>query len=128
MQIVFVGDFFQLPPVSRNGEPEYAFEHRIWKTLHLTPCVLTTQFRQNNEDDLSIILDEIRGGGVSENSRQILRSRDLPVLTDDHTELFTKNIAVDTYNSDKLSKLSSEPHTYEMSGSGAEKFILALKK
>jgi ATP-dependent DNA helicase PIF1 len=62
IQIVLVGDFFQLPPVSR-GAVEYAFEHPIWSRLELTPCVLSTQFRQASEsgqDPLLDILSEIR--------------------------------------------------------------------
>lgn len=49
-------------------------------------------------------------------------------MTEDHTELFTKNIAVDAYNIDRLAALSAEPHTYQMEGKGAEKFVEALKK
>lgn len=128
IQIVLVGDFFQLPPVSR-GMVEYAFEHSVWRGLRLTPCVLTTQFRQDAEGDpLLTILNDIRRGDVSELSKNLLRSRDIPVMTEDHTELFTKNIAVDAYNIDRLAALSAEPHTYQMEGKGAEKFIEALKK
>ena len=105
IQIVLVGDFFQLPPVSR-GMVEYAFEHSIWRSLRLTPCVLTTQFRQGEAGDpLLTILSEIRAGSVSEFSREFLRARDIPVMTEDHTELFTKNIAVDAYNTDRLAAL-----------------------
>ncbi len=117
IQIVLVGDFFQLPPVSQ-GQIEYAFEHPVWRSLRLTPCVLTTQFRQDAEGDpLITILNDIRRGEVSELSRNLLRSRDIPVMTEDHTELFTKNIAVDAYNIDRLSALNTESYTYEMEDS-----------
>ena len=33
MQIILVGDFFQLPPVSRESNwVEFAFEHPLWRT------------------------------------------------------------------------------------------------
>lgn len=62
MQVVLVGDFFQLPPVSRGADRiEFAFEHPIWRDSRLIPCVLTTQYRQNTEgDELLSILSEIR--------------------------------------------------------------------
>ena len=41
-------------------------------------------------------------------------------MTEDHTELFTKNVAVDAYNIDRLAALSAEPHTYQMEGKGEE--------
>jgi ABC-type Zn uptake system ZnuABC Zn-binding protein ZnuA len=77
---------------------------------------------------LLTILNDIRRGDVSELSKNLLRSRDIPVMTEDHTELFTKNVAVDAYNIDRLAALSAEPHTYQMEGKGAEKFVEALKK
>lgn len=46
IQVVLVGDFFQLPPVSRDSIPEYAFEHPSWRSFRLAICVLGTQFRQ----------------------------------------------------------------------------------
>lgn len=105
---MFVGDFFQLPPVSRGSEVSYAFEHRIWKYLDLVPCVLSTQYRQtygDTEGSLLSILNEIRSGDVSDTSRELLFSRNLMVHTDDHTELFTRNMAVDAYNFDRLAEL-----------------------
>ncbi len=46
IQVVLVGDFFQLPPVSRNNFSEFAFEHPSWKEFRLAICTLTTQYRQ----------------------------------------------------------------------------------
>lgn len=62
IQILLVGDFFQLPPVSRDSYVEYAFEHPAWRSFKLAHCVLSTQFRQNQseEDTLLKILGEIR--------------------------------------------------------------------
>lgn len=76
--------------------------------LRLTPCVLTTQFRQDAEGDpLLTILNDIRRGEVSELSKNLLRSRDIRVMTEDHLSFFTRNIAVDAYNIDRLAALSA---------------------
>lgn len=48
IQVVLVGDFFQLPPVSRDTLVEFAFEHPSWKNWNLAICSLTTQYRQAN--------------------------------------------------------------------------------
>jgi hypothetical protein len=52
----------------------------------------------------------------------------VPVLTSDHTELFTRNQSVDEYNIDHLRILPGEDYTYYMESRGAEKFTDALKK
>gem|GEM_PF-5538798 len=36
------------------------------------------------------------------------------MYTDDHTELFTRNIAVDEYNADRLAELFGEEYSYLM--------------
>ena len=128
MQVVMVGDFFQLPPVSRGTSyVEFAFEHPIWRELRLIPCVLTQQFRQT-QDPLLDILTEIRSGGISQDSRDILSSRNVIVETEDHTELFTRNIAVDTYNEDRFNSIAGDVFVFEMQSKWGEKLVEALKK
>ncbi len=46
IQVVLVGDFFQLPPVSRGNDIDFAFEDPVWRTLRLAICVLDVQYRQ----------------------------------------------------------------------------------
>lgn len=132
MQIVCVGDFFQLPPVSRSGESLYAFLHPIWEWMEMTPCVLTTQYRQSladgGADPLLEILSEIRAGDVSDRSHALLRSCDRSIDTDDHTELYTRNITVDAYNTDRLRGIAGTEHAFQMTSRGGEKFVDALKK
>lgn len=116
IQLVLVGDFFQLPPVSRDSSyVDFAFEHPIWRELKLIPCVLTEQFRQN-QDPLLDILTEIREGKISSHSLDLLASRNIAVETDDHTELFTRNISVDKYNTDRLNAIREDIFVFEMQG------------
>lgn len=138
IQVVLVGDFFQLPPVSRGIDIEFAFENSAWRTFRLAICVLTIQYRQvgekigdelySPEDPLLQILNEIRAGEISEQSHQLLVSRNIPVTTEDHTELFTRNISVDTYNSDRLNQIRDDTFVFEMQSKWAEKLVEALKK
>jgi len=124
IQVVLVGDFFQLPPVSRGMDIEFAFENSAWRTFRLAICVLTVQYRQvgekigdelySPEDPLLQILNEIRSGEISEQSHTLLLSRNIPVTTEDHTELFTRNISVDTYNSDRLNQIRDDTFVFEM--------------
>lgn len=118
MQVMLVGDFFQLPPVSRGMEAEFAFEHPSWRNFSLAICSLSTQYRQfhesQKEDPLLYILNEIRSGIVSETSLRLLDSRNISVTTDDHTELFTRNVSVDAYNNERLNQIHTDTFVYEM--------------
>src|SRR5690606_24045400 len=56
LQVVFVGDFFQLPPVTRNGDVmRYAFESRAWDSLKPLICYITEQYRQEDEMLLGLL-------------------------------------------------------------------------
>ena len=68
VQVIFVGDFFQLPPVPSDDEMgnrtqvRYAFMHPIWEEAQIYPLILTTCYRQ--KDDLAFYkeLNKIRVG------------------------------------------------------------------
>ncbi len=68
----------------------------------------------SEEDPLLSILSEIRSGEMTENSYNLLNSRNVPVETEDHTELFTKNISVDSYNTDRLNQIRDVTFLFEM--------------
>ncbi|OHA79407.1 MAG: hypothetical protein A2747_03175 [Candidatus Yonathbacteria bacterium RIFCSPHIGHO2_01_FULL_44_41] len=132
VQVILCGDFFQLPPVSRAGEPETHFIYKsdAWREAEFTICYLSGQFRQ--EDDVTIsILNEIRSGEVSDDAREHLRSRHnvrSPKFTTS-TKLFTHNADVDTLNDTELERIEGdEIATYMMESRGKEAIATALKK
>eukprot|EP00959_Pyramimonas_sp_CCMP1952_P162361 3394721-Pyramimonas_sp.AAC.2 len=40
LQVILVGDFYQLPPVVKAAEPVFAFQGRTWQALRLLPVHL----------------------------------------------------------------------------------------
>jgi ATP-dependent exoDNAse (exonuclease V) alpha subunit len=133
VQVVLCGDFFQLPPVSRPGEPESLFIYKSdsWADAKFTVCYLSEQFRQKDDDDVLSILNEIRRGDVTETAREYLQSRfnakiDLAV---EPTRLFTHNADVDLLNQKELEKLKSDEEVeYFMETKGREALAETLKK
>ncbi|MDP3697026.1 MAG: AAA family ATPase, partial [Candidatus Taylorbacteria bacterium] len=73
IQVVLVGDFFQLPPVRREDEEPYkfAFESEAWMSANLSVCYLTEQYRQSDPKFLGV-LSAIRSGQVLQEHRQCL--------------------------------------------------------
>lgn len=129
MQIVLCGDFFQLPPVDRNGEshPKFAYHSSAWEALNPKICYLTEQFRQA-DDALFDILNAIRKNEVGEEIQEILFSRrDAAINNNRMTKLYSHNVNVDNENSRELNKLSGKEIEYYMSSEGIKVAIKALK-
>jgi ATP-dependent DNA helicase PIF1 len=131
IQIVLCGDFFQLPPVSKFGEPDTHFIYRseAWKEGKFTVCYLSENYRQKDDMHLAI-LNEIRSGEVSDGARDELRSRyNKRTLTSVMpTRLYTHNIDVDKVNDVELGKVSGPEAVYEMTSKGRKPLVEALKK
>ncbi len=132
LQIVLCGDFFQLPPVSKYGEPDTHFIYRseAWRDGTFTVCYLEENYRQGNDPIVSV-LNEIRSGEVSEEAREQLRSRHNLgewIGASEQTRLYTHNVDVDTINDTELDKVDEHEITYEMTSHGRKPLVEALKK
>lgn len=119
MQVICVGDFFQLPPIGRMGEvTRYAFESRAWENLHPLVCYLTEQHRQEDELLLSL-LGSIRRGEIEDDHYTLLREQvDIAYEDIEPTRLYTHNADVDAVNAMKLKELGGSTKTYTMTGKG----------
>jgi ATP-dependent DNA helicase PIF1 len=53
VQVLLVGDFAQLPPVTRNGVYDFCFLSPCWHKLQLETVLLTQVFRQDDTIGLS---------------------------------------------------------------------------
>jgi len=129
MQMVLVGDFFQLPPIVRDGEEQrFAFESISWKELKPLICYLKEQWRQD-EGPLLSMLKSIRRGDIEEGFPE-LEDR-LNVEFEDvvrATKLYTHNADVDEINRQELSKLETTLESFTMTGSGKADLLEKLKE
>jgi len=75
IQIIFVGDFFQLPPIIKQGEAAkfFAFMGNSWKEARPLTCYLEEQFRQTDEVFTKLLL-AIRENNIDEMHVEILES------------------------------------------------------
>lgn len=130
MQVVFCGDFFQLPPVARDGQDSrFAIESEAWQNADVAVCYLEEQYRQVDERFLRV-LNDIRENQVSEDSLAILRERlNQPVQGISRpTLLYTHNSDVDAYNLSKLRKLPGEEEVYDMHSVGIPQLVEELQR
>lgn len=129
VQMVFVGDFFQLPPVGKREDPEpprFAFESSAWERAGLVVCYLTEQHRQASGDGIMRVLTAMRHGNLTDTERELVRGcmKNGP----SETRLFTHNADVDTLNSQELAKIKGKEKRFEMREEGSEYMIAALKR
>jgi ATP-dependent DNA helicase PIF1 len=115
IQIIFVGDFYQLPPITNDKTP-FAFQSSLWNEIVATTISLKTIYRQSDEI-FQKVLAEARTGTLSDESIHILKGRmNLPwkkqVIRP--TLLFTRNADVGTINSSHFAKLEGECKTYKV--------------
>lgn len=132
VQVVLCGDFFQLPPIGNQGETskeKFAFMSQAWVKANLAVCYLTEQYRQS-DNELNLILNEIRTGEISKKSYATLKKAANNKLATENepTKLYTHNYDVDRINAEHLSKLSGAPKNFKAKTSGNKKLVETLKK
>lgn len=129
LQVILVGDFFQLPPIAGRGEmSRFAFESSAWERAKFLTCYLTEQHRQEDEMLLGL-LGAIRRNDVDESHYTLLSEQTDIGFTDiEPTRLFTHNSDVDALNLDRLNLLTTEKATYKMEAKGSKPLLLGLVK
>jgi ATP-dependent DNA helicase PIF1 len=126
LQVIFVGDFFQLPPVSRENRSTFAFNSFSWKEANPVVCYLSEQHRQE-DDKLLGILSSMRDGTFEEMHWELLKERIGLQPTGAVTRLYTHNADVDRINQEELSQLEAEAKVFHMQTQGARSLVETLK-
>jgi ATP-dependent DNA helicase PIF1 len=117
IQIVLVGDFYQLPPVSKESQDSdktFAFESPLWSTV-VKKTIQLTQILRQKDVLFQQILNEARIGELTPESYSTLEARKTMTWKRQEikpTLLFTKNDDVNSINAHQLDKLSGEIHTF----------------
>ena len=142
LQIVLVGDFFQLPPVVKIEEENvlqdalikdvparFAYDSPAWAAVNLTVCYLGEQYRQDDANFLNV-LTAIRRNKFGENHLRHIEARKVEkhLAPDWAPKLFSHNFDVDRVNEEMLVKLPGEPEVFLMSSKGPRPIVDALKK
>jgi ATP-dependent DNA helicase PIF1 len=132
MQVILVGDLFQLPPVSRGyGGNGFDFAHmsEAWSELDLHICYITEQHRQQNADGLLELLEAMRDGSFDTMHHEVLQDRIGRQLDGRAiTRLYAHNIDVESINSKHLAAINDQEYSYEMTTKGAAAKIEQLAK
>jgi len=141
MQVVLVGDFFQLPPIIRKEEHNrqaelikespalFAYDSSAWEQLEPAICYLTEQHRQDDSSFLEI-LSSIRRNVFDENHLRHIKTRriEYSAAPDGVPKFFSHNADVNRVNEEMLAKLPGESETFYMDSQGPYGLVNPLKR
>lgn len=118
-QIILVGDFFQLPPVSDCSK--LLFESKVWNIMNILTFELTTVHRQKDAI-FTDLLERIRKGIFLQSDCDLLNQNTQAVLSTkreeeeekkiEKTKLYALNKNVDATNLMALDSLPTDKKTY----------------
>ena len=127
LQMILIGDLYQLPPVvtpreqavfSGHYESPYFFSANVFrdKNFRLEYIELDKVFRQKDQSFLEL-LNAIRNRSINEEQLARLNSRCLPDFKPDEAEFYitltSTNEAADAINQEKLNRLPGEARSYQ---------------
>ncbi len=129
LQVIFCGDFFQLPPIGTQEEKsrdKFAFMSKAWVNAGVSVCYLTKQYRQS-DSQLNDLLNEIRTNTISNKTIELLNAANKP-LAIEPTKLYTHNADVDRINQQFLESLPGKKRYFKATTTGDKQLVEVLKK
>jgi uracil-DNA glycosylase len=117
IQVVLIGDFLQLPPVTKGEDIKFAFESEKWNEI-IHEVVELTYIHRQQDNAFRNILEESRFGSLSPESIRILESRmHLNWKTNRirPTLLFPRRAEVNLINESNLNALTGVRYSYKAS-------------
>ncbi len=126
VQMIFCGDFLQLPPVENALNPVLlqdaedanqiflnrgmAFQSNVWNNANIRTIRLAKVYRQGDDRDMVLALQDLRLGKISAGVQCLVNETARPLRAKngiEPTKLYCKNLDVDLINKQKLDQL---PH------------------
>ncbi|MGH7141354.1 MAG: helix-turn-helix domain-containing protein [Minisyncoccia bacterium] len=142
LQIVLVGDFFQLPPIVRRQGAEdapadlfdsgaqgrFAFDAEVWDELNPIVCYLGEQHRQEDPQFLELLLAMRRAEIMPAHRKMLVSRKGAWNPGSGAAQLFSHNVDVDRMNDAQLAVIAGEERTFAMESRGNPNVVEALKR
>lgn len=124
VQLLFIGDLFQLPPVAQNHEWQvlqeyynstFFFDSKVIQEQMPLLIELTTIYRQKEELFVKL-LNKVRNNQLEAEDLEILNERYIPGFQPDRDETYitltSHNNQAELINRQQLQRLTAPPYTY----------------
>lgn len=128
IQIVFGGDFYQLPPIGG----EYMFKSRVFNKIFFKDNIIVLRKNYRHNEEMAKIMRELRYGTISDEVDALLREK-CNIANEDPklaeiipTKLYAVNWDVDKENNDMLNKLPGEMKTFNCIDKGNRNYARSI--
>lgn len=108
LRVIAIGDFAQLPPITKTGQRDWCFKHEVWQQIQFQIAFLKNNHRTEDLDFLKV-LNFVRKGEFNQEVGLFLHSK-----TKKHDEdatgvrLFPFRKQSEDYNNFQLNKIKTE--------------------
>ena len=115
IQVIFIGDFFQLPPVEKENtvQKRFCFDSPVWEDLNLKNVVLKKNYRQSEEDFINALAD-MRTNSLTPQDIELFNSRSAEGDTyqTDMLHIFSTNEEANQYNLAKFNMIEEPARVF----------------
>lgn len=128
LRVIAVGDFAQLPPVTKTGDRDWCFRNPVWEASGFQVCLLSHNQRVSDDRFLDVLHD-IRHGLVTPRVKEFLEERTRP-HDEEHPapRLFPRRAQADEYNQRRLSEIPEVEVEIDSVYFGSERHVEMLMK
>ena len=126
LQVIFSGDFMQLPPIVKpeeralfNNRGQWAFQSDVWNELDLK-IIYLEEIKRQKDKRFSMALNMIRAGAINEavDSYFFNTYKNQPPEGIEPVKLLSTNDEVNRVNSKRLEKIDQKLETYKATITG----------
>ncbi|RCK62778.1 ATP-dependent DNA helicase RRM3 [Candida viswanathii] len=115
LQVVLCGDFYQLPPVAKDGRLKFIFQSEAWKKVIQETVLLKSVYRQAGDPLLIEALNRLRDGTFDSETISLFDLLNRTVIYEDGieaTELYPTLAEVNAANKRRLDMLPGKIHEF----------------
>lgn len=129
MRILVVGDFTQLPPVTRTRQRDWCFMHPVWERSGFQTAFLSLNQRVQDPHYMTL-LQNLRFGKLNASDIDFLESKvvEYDIQEESGTRLFPRRDQTEAFNQKKLSEIPDDEIVYDSIYFGQDRAVEALKK
>jgi len=129
IRVIAVGDFAQLPPITRGSDKEWCFLSKAWERSRFKKVILREVKRTEDAAFLEV-LEDIRWGKTSERVRTFLNERLVTAdqVGSDVPHVFPRRAQTDAFNRARLNEIEYESRFYNTEYRGKDIYVERLKR